>query len=107
MFSATNCASVSIALTSTILIFTSFPINFVTSAFNDSAPAPPFPIMIPGLAVNTLTFMNLAVLRGNYFFDKRGILHKGRAFAVFVYFRHGATHIYIYCHRGGAAKRAA
>lgn len=48
--SATNCASVDIAFTSTILIFTSLPINFVTSAFKLSAPAPPFPIIIPGLA---------------------------------------------------------
>ena len=62
MFSATNCASVSIFLTSTIFKLTSFPINFASSAFKLSAPAPPLPITIPGLAVYKFTLTAFAVL---------------------------------------------
>ena len=62
MFSATNCASVSIFLTSTIFKLTSFPISFAGSAFMLSAPAPPFPITIPGLAVYKFTLTAFAVL---------------------------------------------
>jgi hypothetical protein len=56
---------------------TSFPINFVSSAFTLSTPAPPFPITIPGLAVYKFTFIAFAVLsisileipaRYNFFF---------------------------------------
>ena len=49
-------------LTSTIFKLTSFPINFATSAFKLSAPAPPFPITIPGFAVYKFIFTNFAVL---------------------------------------------
>ena len=49
--SATSVASKLVFLTSTTFRFTSFPINFLISALKASAPAPPFPINIPGLAV--------------------------------------------------------
>ena len=56
--SATSVASKPTFFTSTIFKFTSFPINFFTSFLNSSAPAPPLPIKIPGLAVLTFTFTN-------------------------------------------------
>ena len=55
---------------------TSFPINFVSSAFTLSTPAPPFPITIPGLAVYKFTFIAFAIAQ----FGLMAVVKKGYAY---------------------------
>ena len=55
MFSATSWASVSGFLISMMSSATCLPRNASTSFFSASTPAPPLPMTMPGLAVNTLT----------------------------------------------------
>ena len=61
MFSATSCASPSGCLISITLMCAGRPKKLVISAFRASMPAPPRPIIMPGLPVKMFTVIIFAL----------------------------------------------